>query len=226
MAESKTAMIDTATSARSLTRKDGVVVKIRRWIITGVLLPGQKLTELDLAKNLEVSRQTIREALAQLTRESLLVQEPFKGIKVAEPSAQDIMDLALLRESLDLLALDQLLKDVTQDSLSHVAQAWTVFEALENDADPLARHQAHIAFHHAIWEASRSSTLLHVAPVVEGLMTIALARDLQVRQDPKREHSIHQKYVHAILSGDHARAAQAIHEHTVGSASELVRLLG
>lgn len=226
MSETRTVAGEQLSPARSMSRKDGVVVEIRRAIVTGALLPGQKLTELDLAKNLEVSRQTVREALAQLTREGLLVQEPYKGIHVASPSAQDIMDLALLRESLDLLALDQLLKDPTGEALKQVAAAWETFKHLENDEDPLVRHQAHIAFHHAIWLASGSSTLLHVAPVVEGLITVALARDLQMRQDPQREHSIHEKYVAAILSGDHARATKAIHDHTVGSASELVHMLG
>lgn len=211
---------------RSLTRKDSVVAEIKRGIVVGAIAPGQRLTELDLAGTLGVSRPTIREAMMQLTREGVLVAEPYKGIHVATATADDIMQLARLREALDLLALDQLYADSTGAALAAVLRAWREFESLESHSDPLVRHQAHIAFHRAVWAAAESPTLLHVAPVVEGLMTVALARDLHARPDPARQHSSHSAYVDALLSRKLTVARRAIHEHTVGNAQTLIALLG
>ncbi|KHL05545.1 GntR family transcriptional regulator, partial [Sinomonas humi] len=61
-----------------ITRRDGAIQEIRRAIVRGGLLPGEKVTEVGLATQLGVSRPTLREALNQLAREGLLVQEPFR----------------------------------------------------------------------------------------------------------------------------------------------------
>lgn len=222
-----TARKPTATLApiRAFTRKDSVVEEVKRGIVVGAIIPGQRMTEMDLAEKLKVSRPTLREALMQLTREGVLVQEPYRGIRVADASATDIIQLARVRESLDLLALDELYADESGDRLSSVERAWREFEGLERSTDLLARHQAHIAFHRAVWAAAGSATLLQVAPVVEGLMTVALARDLQIRPDPDRAHVSHARYVAAICSRDVRRAHAAIHEHTVGNAESLIALI-
>lgn len=211
---------------RGLSRKESAVQEIKRGIVTGAITPGQKLTELELAKTLEVSRPTIREALMQLTREGILVQEPYKGMHVAEVSPDEILHLAMLRESLDLMALDQIYADKTDEKLSIVADAWEEFRDLELHADPLVRHEAHIAFHRQVLMASESSILLGVIPVVEGLMTIALAIDVQFRPNAQtRGHSIHKEYVEAILSRKVLEARKAIHKHTIGSAQEVAEML-
>jgi DNA-binding GntR family transcriptional regulator len=53
----------------SISRRDGVLTEIRRAVVRGTLKPGEKLTETRLAAALNVSRPTIREALAQLAQE-------------------------------------------------------------------------------------------------------------------------------------------------------------
>ena len=209
----------------AITRKDAVARDIKRAIVTGVLAPGQRITELDLSAQLQVSRPTVREALAQLTRDAVLVQEPYKGMRVASASAADIMQLAVLRESLDLMALDLIYAQPDEHGIDEVLNAWHQFERMEEDPDPLARHEAHILFHHRVWQAAGSDVVMAIAPVVEGLMTVVLARDLQVRPDRARGHSLHQQYVNAIASRDLALAQRAVHEHTVGTAAELVTLV-
>jgi len=71
----------------SISRRDGVMNEIRRAIILGTIKPGEKLTENKLSAALNVSRPTMREALAQLSQEGLLVQEPYRGLRVADLDA-------------------------------------------------------------------------------------------------------------------------------------------
>ena len=70
--------------ASSISRREAVVNQIRRGIVLGVLRPGEKLTEVGLASALQVSRPTVREALAQLAQEGLLTAEPYRGLRVTE----------------------------------------------------------------------------------------------------------------------------------------------
>ena len=83
--------------ASSISRREAVVNQIRRGIVLGVLRPGEKLTEVGLATALQVSRPTVREAMAQLAQEGLLTAEPYRGLRVTEIDAAAIRDLAQTR---------------------------------------------------------------------------------------------------------------------------------
>src|SRR3990170_7949618 len=92
------------TPVTNATRREVVVDAIRRALLTGELVPGQRVKEAPLAATLGVSRPTVREAINQLVHEGSLVQVPYKGISVAQPSPQDLLDVAQVRVSLETLA--------------------------------------------------------------------------------------------------------------------------
>jgi len=70
------------------------MTEIRRAVILGTLKPGEKLTENRLATVLNVSRPTMREALTQLAQEGLLIQEPYRGLRVSDLDPGRIGDAA------------------------------------------------------------------------------------------------------------------------------------
>lgn len=209
----------------SVSRREGVINEIRRAIIIGSVKPGQKLTEVQLAESLGVSRPTIREALNQLAQEGLLSQEPYKGIRVADMTAKNIYDIAETRVALDVLAVRSIYEDTSGRLLQQVTRAWEDYKEFEFDPDPYVRHEAHVAFHRGIWVASENSMLLKLWPVTEALMTISLAQDQMKRADPERAHSVHEALVEEVLSKDIVRAEAAFIKHTMVSAKELIKLM-
>ena len=209
----------------SISRRDGVMTGIRRAIVLGTLKPGEKLTENRLSAALKVSRPTMREALAQLAQEGLLVQEPYRGLRVADLDAGAIMDIARTRVGLDMLAVEGILDDPSGQRLARVQAAWEVYERLPFDADPIEAHESHIAFHRAIWEASENTLLIRLWPMIEAHITIVLAQDQATRDDPRRAHDVHKLVVDAILSRDLERVHRALIVHTVDSAKELIEML-
>jgi DNA-binding GntR family transcriptional regulator len=64
--------------------------KIKKLIINGELSPGEKLSEVELAKNLNSSRTPIREAFRQLQMEGYIVAPPNKGAYVCKLPAEEI----------------------------------------------------------------------------------------------------------------------------------------
>jgi len=74
---------------------------IRSSIITGVLPPSERLLEVQLAKQLEVSRGTVRSALAQLAHEGLVRQVAFTKWEVSGTSVADAWELYTLRAVLE-----------------------------------------------------------------------------------------------------------------------------
>lgn len=209
----------------SISRRDGVMREIRRAIVTGSLRPGEKLTENWLATSLNVSRPTTREALAQLAQEGLLIQEPYRGLRVADLKPEAIMDIARTRVALDMLAVKDILADRTGGRLEQVHAAWRDYDRLAMNADPLEAHESHIAFHRRLWEASGNGFLIKLWPVTEAHLTIALAQDQAAHNDPRRTHDVHERLVEAIMGRDLKQVQKALIVHTIESAQELVAML-
>ena len=205
-------------------QREAVVTAIRRAVVLGELKPGDKLREVKLAATLGVSRPTLREALNVLVQEGLLVQEPYRGFGVTALDADSIRDIARTRVPLDLIAVTAILDDPGGRRLQLVREAWERYAAVGPDADPLARHEAHVALHRGLWEASENSMLVRLWPVTEALTTIALASDQATRDDSRRAHEVHRDLVDVILGRDRARIEHELTRHTLDSAEELVAL--
>jgi DNA-binding GntR family transcriptional regulator len=209
----------------SVSRRDGVINEIRRAVVLGTIRPGEKLTEVQLSEWLNVSRPTVREALNQMAQEGLLVQEPYRGLRVATLDAAAIMDLANTRMALDMLAVTAILEDTSGRRMAMVEDSWAEYSKVEMDPDPVIRHESHVAFHRSLWAASENALLLRLWPVTEAHLTIILAQDQAARADPVRAHQVHEKLVEAIRSKDLEVIRKAFTEHTMRSAVELIPLL-
>ena len=86
---------------------------IRQHILKGILPAGTRLLETQLSEELEVSRGTVRAALAVLAREGLVLQVAFTRWQVAETSAVDAWELYTLRAALEGLASSMAATNVT-----------------------------------------------------------------------------------------------------------------
>jgi DNA-binding GntR family transcriptional regulator len=206
----------------SMSRRDGVMREIRQAIVSGRLEPGEKLTESRLSASLNVSRPTMREALAQLAQEGLLLQEPYRGLRVAVLEADAIMDIARTRVALDTLAVEGILADSSGRRLELVKAAWRDYNRLSMDASSIEANESHITFHRRLWEASANSFLIRLWPVTEAHLIIALAQDQVIHDDPRWRHDNHERLVDAIVGGDREQIQRALIAHTIESAQELV----
>lgn len=82
-----------------------VAVELRLQLAEGRLLPGTRLTESTIAEDLGVSRNTVREAFAELASERLVVRHPNRGVFVASLGAGDIHDVYTVRRAIEVSAI-------------------------------------------------------------------------------------------------------------------------
>lgn len=75
--------------------------EIRRLIVSGRFRPGQRLFEDQLAGELDVSRNPVREALQALAGEGFVALEPRRGARVATVTAVRAAELFEVREALE-----------------------------------------------------------------------------------------------------------------------------
>ena len=76
-----------------------IATQLRSGIVSGRLPPGQALREVEIARQLGVSRGPVREAFQRLIQEGLLEAHPARGVFVPQLTADDIADLYLARSA-------------------------------------------------------------------------------------------------------------------------------
>ena len=87
------------------TLRDWVFDCLRSSIVSGDLAPGQRIVEADLAKQLDVSKSPVREAILQLKQDGLVVDAPKgRGVVVAPLHATDVGEIYAVRHALEALA--------------------------------------------------------------------------------------------------------------------------
>jgi DNA-binding GntR family transcriptional regulator len=84
---------------------DRVATELRLQLAQGMLLPGARLTESALADQLGVSRNTVREAFAELAGERLVIRQPNRGVFVATLEAGDVHDVYTVRRAIEVSAI-------------------------------------------------------------------------------------------------------------------------
>ena len=209
----------------SVIRRDAVLSQLRNAILTNRLKPGERIREVQLAKDLGVSRPTLREAIYQLIHEGLLVQEPHKGVTVAEIDAATITDIAVVRAALETIAAKAIATDKDDSVRERLRQVWITYDEAAASGDTVRENEAHMELHRTVWLASQNSMLERIWPIVSASVNLALSTDIAARQDTDRNRRMHRELVEAILYNRQRRIVSAVREHIQISADELLGLM-
>ena len=97
---------------------------------------GQKLNEVVLSKELNISRTPIREALKQLELEGLVKSIPNKGVYVLGFSSRDIDDMLEIRVVLESLSIQLAIDRITQEELDRIKE---IYDAIVKKDKALAK---------------------------------------------------------------------------------------
>ena len=209
----------------SVIRRDAVLSQLRNAILTNRLKPGERIREVQLARDLGVSRPTLREAIYQLIHEGLLVQEPHKGVTVADIDAATITDIAVVRAALETIAAKAIATDKDDAAREKLRQVWITYDEAAASGDTVRENEAHMELHRTVWLASHNSMLERIWPIVSASVNLALSTDIAARQDTERNRRMHRELVEAILYNRQRRIVSAVREHIQISADELLGLL-
>jgi DNA-binding GntR family transcriptional regulator len=94
---------------------EAVYIELRNDIVSCRLKPGARVKIADLCARLGTNLSAVREALARLLADGLVVSEPQKGFQIAPVSTKDLSDLAFARLEIDLLCLRAALANASID---------------------------------------------------------------------------------------------------------------
>ena len=100
--------------------REVVCETLRDAIRKGVLKPGERLMEIQLAEELGVSRTPVREAIRKLELEGYVIMMPRRGTYVANLSIRDVNEVFEIRTSLDSLASGLAAERITDEELERL----------------------------------------------------------------------------------------------------------
>ena len=154
------------TKGKNISLADRVFEKIENDILSEKYKPGEILTELQLSKELGVSRTPIREAIRRLEQEELLKYLP-KGEMVVGISDEELRDIYEIRISLEGKAVYKAAEVITDEQLGELEKIVELqeFYTAKSNADSIKNMDS--AFHKYIYDVCPSSaykstlTLLH-----------------------------------------------------------------
>lgn len=93
---------DSASSGLALSASEGAAILLRDKILRGELAAGAPVREVVWAEALNLSRNTLREALHALIAEGLVEHRPHHGVTVKTLGASDIREIYAIRMTLEL----------------------------------------------------------------------------------------------------------------------------
>jgi DNA-binding GntR family transcriptional regulator len=194
---------------------DQVYARLLEAIIDRTLLPGQRVTQNELADRLGVSRQPVSHALHLLHRQGLLAESGRRGFEVTQLDPERIRQLYEVRGAIDGLAARIAARRVKTDAAGR-AQLEAALRAGRtiDKTTPLARLVAlDVDFHGAIYRLAGNpvieETIAPQWPHMRRSMAAVLA-ELDYRQNAWSEHEAIASH---ILSGNAKAAATAAEAH-------------
>lgn len=204
-----------------------VFERLRTAIVGGRLLPGSKLNIAALADELDVSAGAVREGLAMLEAEALVVSEPARGFRVSPISAVDLRDLVAARIEIEKLCVAEAIRhgDLAWEGsiVSALYRLNRVSEWDERLPDHLSSEWAthHGEFHRALVAGCPNEWLLKMHQMLyqQSERYRYLSAPLAASErDVKAEH---QAIVDAVLNKDVPTAQALIAQH-LGATAELL----
>ncbi|KMO34340.1 AsnC family transcriptional regulator [Methylobacterium variabile] len=184
-------------------------------IVDGVLRPGDRLDEVQLAARFGVSRTPIREALLQLAVTGLIEVKPRRGAVVSTPEPARLLEMFETMAELEAACGRLAARRLTPEHQCALVAALEACRAAAAEGDTETYYAENAVFHAVIYRASRNGFLCEQALTLG--RRLAPFRRIQLRARNRLRQSLaeHEGVVEAILAGDEALAGERLRAHVL-----------
>ncbi|QEL19790.1 GntR family transcriptional regulator [Limnoglobus roseus] len=196
---------------QTLSVRDHVRRTITERILAGVYQPGDRLIELQIARELGTSQGSVREALRELEASRIVETAPHRGTRVRTVSPQEMRESYLVRGLLEEAAAPMAAKAFKGNAEQLWNECDTIIACAERgELSEQAAHNA--AFHRMIVAASGNGVLLRLWDTLafETRTRVQLSRP---KADPVGDAKTHRPIAKALENGDGKLAGRLLREH-------------
>ena len=208
------------TSPTNRVLSDQVANLLREAIVHGRMLPGQHIVERDIADAMRLSRGPVRDALRTLENEGLVVHYPHRGTFVTGMAMRDAEEIYSLREPLEMLAMDYIIRYATDEQLDELdaivdqmaailVSGYTQTEATELD----------MQFHDVLYQLSVHTRLQAAWAALRGQVSLLIMTHRRLDPEDFRTRGVeaHRQLVACLRQRDVQASHAVIRNHLASS---------
>jgi DNA-binding GntR family transcriptional regulator len=203
----------------TLPRAQSLAAQVAEFIVDGIASGafqfGQRLVETDLARQLNVSRVPIREAIKMLEAQGILLVIPHRGAYIAEFDERKIERICQARAALENLALPDALAAL-RTRPERLASLETLIARMERayaEGDWAEAGRADLEFHRQICLASDNEIVITLWEALARHIAIVFGRELAAERGNPRLAAQHRRIVELFRKGDLAKLDDEIRRH-------------
>lgn len=191
-----------------------VANQIREAIKSGKLKPGDRLIETVLAREMNIGRNAVREAIRYIEKEGLIVTTPFKGAQVVEISKNDLKDIYDVRNALETLALNTLAVKIDNEKTRVLDAVVKEMKAVSKKGNLQAIIDVDLKFHRTLCELSENKVLLEAWSAISNRLRAFIANGdgLYGEDTPEVTLGAHYPVIDAIKNSDFKLAVRILNE--------------
>ena len=195
--------------------------QLREEILSGQLVPGERLIEEQIRLRFSISRAPLREALRSLAQQGLVEHLPRRGMRVTDLTASDVDQLFGIRRVLERHAIETTFPMDSRPDRERLADVHHWLDRMRRadaEDDQLLKDDAHRALHAAIVGLADNRQLdLALEPILLKLqrpMALNLRREAQVF-GPAAGLQRHERLVAALQTNDLEMILTELESHGV-----------
>jgi len=190
-----------------------VAARLRERILAGELAPGERLAEVEIASEFQISRGPVKDAIRQLASEGLVVEVPRRGAFVATLQHRDLIEVYAVRKALDLAATPAVIVAASDSDLEELSSILDAFESSSGGYLDRAVHD--MAFHRALIALSGNvrMTTIYEHMLLQTMLLLRHAAETRAQLRTQMPHAIHRDIVAALRTRNEVLAVAALSRH-------------
>jgi DNA-binding GntR family transcriptional regulator len=190
-----------------------VLQEIRKRIFDGVFLPSESLTELTLAEELGVSRNTVRKALLKLESEKLVIIEENKRARVRWFSIEEIIQYLEIRELLEGFMIRQSMPFLGDGEIEEMRTILAEMQKCLEARDLLQYSRHNGRFHDVIYRVCPNRPAVEMTTVIKNQLKRYNIKTILIQGRGKESLDEHNKIFSAIERRDLDGAEAMMRRH-------------
>ena len=204
---------DPLQDAKRLTTTEEVFRQLKSDIIAMRLKPGAKISEVEVAKTCNVSRQPVREAFMRLGELDLLEIRPQRATRVRKISRQKLSDSRFIRAAVEVEVVRVACHSASSDSLDAIEANLNEQQQAVAAGDPVLLKALHYEFHRLICAAANRLPAFKVISENKTHTERACTLELNDAVAMKEVLDGHTQIFKAIRAGDEKTAVEKTRIH-------------
>lgn len=182
-------------------------------ILTGFLLPGTWLKQIDLERRYHCTRPEVRRALDRLAQRRLLEHVPNRGYHVFEPDGRRAREVSEIRIHLETAIAGVIVANASADEIGRLRVLADNFDHMVLDGTTLELYEANLAFHRQLLILGGNLELVELITDIRQRTSSAPVSQWKTRARVEQSGREHQMMVDAIEAGNTEKLKDLIRQH-------------